>query len=88
MAYISVYKGVDVDTLLGVIKPGGNTGQVLAKLSTTDYDVNWVDINPNFISFTPVVATAVPNNSLFVNSADNKLSFKDSIGTVYVVSMA
>ena len=88
MAYTSVYTGVDVDTLLGVIKPGGDTGQVLAKLSTTDYDVNWIDTNLNFISFTPEAATAVPNNSLFVNSADNKLSFKDSTGTVYAVSMA
>lgn len=26
-----------------IVPPGGNTGQVLAKLSTNDYDVGWVD---------------------------------------------
>jgi hypothetical protein len=38
--------------------------------------------NNFYQSFTPIAATSAPNQSLFLNTATNKLSYKDNTGTV------
>nr|7CHU_A Chain A, Putative pectin lyase [Geobacillus virus E2]7CHU_B Chain B, Putative pectin lyase [Geobacillus virus E2]7CHU_C Chain C, Putative pectin lyase [Geobacillus virus E2] len=55
---------------------------------TTLLNVTLDGIKPKVpITFTPVTASSTLNNSLFVDSADNKLKFKDNTGTVKIVTL-
>lgn len=56
-AYTNVHQAVY--ELLAMLIPGGTTGQVLAKSSNSDYDVEWVD---------PTTGIASARNGLEVNS--------------------
>lgn len=44
--------------------------------------VNAKALNGEFVSFLPTAAAAVPNASLFLDSADGKLKFKDGTGAI------
>ena len=90
MAFKSVHEGQKVDNSVGAIKDGGDAGQVLTKRSGTDYDVEWRDpyIPPgtspgDYFVFNPVAASAAAPLSMFVDSADNRLKFKDLGGNIY-----
>ena len=90
MSYKSTHEGAKIDESIVAIKPGGTTGQLLAKRSDSDYDTEWQDpvIPPgtlpgDFFTFTPTAAADVTNLSIFVDSADNLLKFKDLSGAVH-----
>jgi len=86
MPYTSTYKGSVVDSKLDAIKSGGSINQILTKQSNSDYDTNWLDVNSNgLITFIPTAAAGVPNLTMFVDSADNVLKYKDNTGAVYTV---
>lgn len=53
----------DMPTSERLVPSGGNTGQVLAKSSGSDYDVAWTDNSSS-------VASAYPVGSLYINASD------------------
>jgi hypothetical protein len=76
-----------------LIPAGGADGQVLAKASVTDYDTEWVDQSggggsSEYLTFVPQDAATMPNLTLFVDSADNGLKFKDHNGVLLSVGLA
>jgi len=85
--YVSDETGILIDSKLAAIKPGGNTGQVLIKQSGDDYDSVWADTpsSSELLTFNPVALSEVVNLTLFVDSADNVLKFKDNTGDAHNV---
>jgi len=52
------------------LEPGGTTGQVLAKASATDFDVEWVDISTDLGGLTDVDLTGIQDgNAIIYDSA-------------------
>ena len=52
------------------LEPGGTTGQVLAKASATDFDVEWVDISTDLGGLTDVDLTGIQDgNAVIYDSA-------------------
>jgi hypothetical protein len=52
------------------LEPGGTTGQVLAKASATDFDVEWVDISTDLGGLTDVNLTGIQDgNAIIYDSA-------------------
>ena len=53
-----------------ILEPGGTTGQVLAKASATDFDVEWVDISTDLGGLTDVDLTGIQDgNAIIYDSA-------------------
>jgi len=87
MSYNSAYTGDEMSQRLSAIKSGGGKDQVLTKLSNTDYDTGWVTQAGKFENATPVAGANVPNNSVYIESVNNRLSFKDSTGTIFRIQL-
>lgn len=54
----------------------------------TDWqDLRQLTVPTDKIEFTPAAAGGIPNNTLFVDSADDLLKFRDSSGTLKTVTL-
>jgi hypothetical protein len=62
----------------GALSVGDRTG----KETLQNGYVNAKALNGEFVSLIPSAASSVPNQSLFIDTADSKLKFKDGSGTV------
>ncbi|MDF2715446.1 MAG: hypothetical protein K0R28_2371 [Paenibacillus sp.] len=66
----------------GALSVGDRTG----KETLQNGYVNAKALNGEFVSLIPSAASSVPNQSLFIDTADSKLKFKDGSGTVVALS--
>jgi hypothetical protein len=61
---------------------GANTSGITKTFADLSAGYNVPQINNYYQVFTAIASTNLPNNSLFLNSATSKLSFKDGTGAV------
>ncbi|TMV53115.1 hypothetical protein FE783_00960 [Paenibacillus mesophilus] len=66
----------------GALSVGDRTG----KETLQNGYVNAKALNGEYISLIPGAASAIPNGSIFIDTADSKLKFKDGAGSVIVLS--
>ena len=68
------------------LEPGGTTGQVLAKASNTDFDVNWVDISTDLGGLTDVDLYDIQDGDAIIYDAVTGTFIPGAAGGKFTVS--